>query len=158
MSIQKTSSHLSPRNIYEPAFHSVLLFHLRPLIPTIIHSLFLIKMFSPRVLLLFTILPAVLCAPTPTNVLEPRASQCGQWDSIATGDFTLYADLWGESAGTGSQCSTVSSASGTSINWSTSWSWSGGSSSVKSYTNAVYNTASIQLSTISSMPTSWKWR
>jgi len=110
-----------------------------------------------RAALLAALAAAATASPTPTQVLKPRASQCGQWDSISTGNFVVYADLWGESAGTGSQCSTVTAASGNSVSWSTSWSWSGGSSSVKSFSNAVVNFTPKQLSAIGSMPTSWKW-
>lgn len=37
------------------------------------------------------------------------------------------------------------------------WSWAGGSSSVKSYANAVVSLTSTQLSGISKIPSSWAW-
>lgn len=119
---------------------------------------FIIKMFSPKLLAFASLLLPVLAAPTGTKVLTPRASQCGQWDSISTGTFILYADLWGESSGSGSQCSEVTAASGSSVTWDTTWSWSGGQGQVKSYTNAVVDMTVTQLSKITSMSTSWKWR
>ncbi|RAH45726.1 putative endoglucanase [Aspergillus aculeatinus CBS 121060] len=89
--------------------------------------------------------------------LQRRSDFCGQWDTATAGDFTLYNDLWGESAGTGSQCTGVDSYSGDTIAWHTSWSWSGGSSSVKSYANAALTFTPTQLNCISSIPTTWKW-
>lgn len=103
--------------------------------------------------------PAVLATPTP--VVQERSTQiCGQYDSIATGTYTIYQDLWGESsANSGSQCTTFNSLSGSAIEWSTSWTWAGGSSSVKSYANAALTISKgVQISTISSIPSVWKWR
>lgn len=69
-----------------------------------------------------------------------------------------YQDLWGESAATsGSQCTTVNSLSGSTLNWSTSWTWAGGSSSVKSYANAALTFTPKQLSAIKSIPIVWDW-
>ena len=67
------------------------------------------------VLALAVAVASVIAAPTPIKNLVPRASQRGQWDSIQTGTYTLYSDLWNEYAGTGSQCSEVTSASGSTI-------------------------------------------
>ncbi|PYH44324.1 putative endoglucanase [Aspergillus saccharolyticus JOP 1030-1] len=89
--------------------------------------------------------------------LQRRSDFCEQYGSVTAGDFTLYNDLWGESSGTGSQCTGVDSASGDTIAWHTSWSWSGGSSSVKSYANAALTFTPQTLKSISSIPTSWKW-
>ena len=77
-----------------------------------------------------------------------------------TGTYTVYQDLWGESAATsGSQCTTVNSLSGTTLAWSTSWTWAGGSSSVKSYANVVVTeTTEKQISAITSIPSTWEWR
>lgn len=103
---------------------------------------------------------SALAAPTPTKTtssLEKRASTyCGQWDSVTTGAYTLYNNLWGESAGTGSQCTTYNSLSGNTLSWSTAWSWAGGSSSVKSYANARI-TVNKALSAIKTIPSTWKW-
>ncbi|EON96324.1 putative xyloglucan-specific endo-beta- -glucanase precursor protein [Phaeoacremonium minimum UCRPA7] len=98
-------------------------------------------------------------SPAPTKSLQERATtMCGQWDSLATGGYTVYQDLWGMSAATsGSQCTTVTGMSGSNLVWSTSWTWAGGSSSVKSYANAVVSFTPKQLSAISKIPTTWKW-
>jgi xyloglucan-specific endo-beta-1,4-glucanase len=97
-----------------------------------------------------------VASPTPTNE-ERAASSCGQWDSATAGAYVLYNNLWGESSATsGSQCFSLDSTSP--LGWTSSWSWSGGQYSVKSYANAVYNGYTpMKLSAISSIPTSWSW-
>jgi xyloglucan-specific endo-beta-1,4-glucanase len=107
-----------------------------------------------------TALAAPSPAEVPTKTLEKRATTiCGQWDTVVTGTYTLYQDLWGESAATsGSQCSTFNSLSGNTISWSTNWTWAGGSSSVKSYANVVVTQSTgYEVSAISSIPTVWDY-
>jgi xyloglucan-specific endo-beta-1,4-glucanase len=102
---------------------------------------------------------AVLAVPTKT--LKARSTEiCGQYDSVVTGTYTVYQDLWGEdNASSGSQCTTVDSESDGTIVWSTSWTWAGGSSDVKSYANvALTLSTGVEVSSISSIPTVWKWR
>lgn len=101
----------------------------------------------------------VLASPTPTQTVDKRATTfCGQWDSLQTGGYTVYNNLWGMSSATsGSQCTTVTGMSGSNLVWSTSWTWAGGQYNVKSYANAVLTTTAKQLSAISSMPTAWTW-
>jgi len=96
-------------------------------------------------------------SPTPTTLDKRATTVCGQWDSVVTGTYTVYQDLWGESSGTGSQCLTVTSDTSGTLVWSTSWSWSGGSSSVKSFANAGLTMSSTEISAISTIPTTWKW-
>lgn len=97
---------------------------------------------------------ASVASPTPT--LEKRATTiCGQWDTVATGTYTIYQDLWGISGYTCSQCTSDTS---NSLVWPTSWSWSGGSSQVKSYANAGLTIAAKRVPAISKIPTTWKWR
>ncbi|KAI1175110.1 family 12 glycosyl hydrolase [Nemania sp. FL0916] len=99
-----------------------------------------------------------LATPTPTSTVDKRAATfCGQWDSVQTGSYIVYNNLWGMSAGSGSQCTTVNSLSGNSVAWSTSWSWSGGNYNVKSYANAVVQTTAKKISAISSIPSTWKY-
>ncbi|KAI3327845.1 glycoside hydrolase family 12 protein [Xylariaceae sp. AK1471] len=101
---------------------------------------------------------ASLALATPTPTIDKRATTfCGQWDSVQTGSYIVYNNLWGKDAGTGSQCTTLNSLSGNSVAWSTSWSWSGGSYNVKSYANAVVQTAAKKISAISSIPSTWKY-
>ena len=60
-----------------------------------------------------------IAAAAPTEVVK-RADSCGQYDSVQTGTYTLYNNLWGESAATsGSECFGVDSLSGTTIKWHT---------------------------------------
>ncbi|KAI1745598.1 family 12 glycosyl hydrolase [Xylaria scruposa] len=101
---------------------------------------------------------AGLALATPTPTVDKRATTfCGQWDSVQTGSYIVYNNLWGQSSGSGSQCTTVNGLSGNSVAWSTSWSWSGGQYNVKSYANAVVQTSAKKISAISTMPTTWKY-
>jgi xyloglucan-specific endo-beta-1,4-glucanase len=128
-----------------------------------IHSFFKMQIIS---LLTASVLAATaLAAPSaiesPSKTLNKRATTiCGQWDSVVTGTYTLYQDLWGESAATsGSQCSTFTSLTGSTMVWSTSWTWAGGSSSVKSYANVVVTQATgVEVSTISTIPSVFDYR
>ncbi|KAI1438930.1 family 12 glycosyl hydrolase [Xylaria sp. CBS 124048] len=104
--------------------------------------------------------PIPIPTPTPTPTLQTRSTTlCGQWDSLQTGPYIVYNNLWGESAATsGSQCTTVDSLSGeNSISWSTSWSWAGGQFNVKSYANVVVQAAVKQIDAIASIPTTWEY-
>lgn len=79
-------------------------------------------------------------------------------DTLILYSSISYQDLWGEAAATsGSQCTQVDSISGSTLAWETSWSWAGGSSSVKSFANAGLNFTPKQLSAISSIPVTWDW-
>lgn len=101
-----------------------------------------------------------LAAPAPDKTLQKRAATtiCGQWDSVVTGTYTVYQDLWNEASATsGSQCTTVDSLTGNTIVWSTSWSWAGGSNQVKSYANVALTTTGVQIKSISSIPTVWHY-
>ncbi|KAI0533509.1 family 12 glycosyl hydrolase [Xylaria digitata] len=103
-----------------------------------------------------TLVGLALATPTPT--VDKRATTfCGQWDSVQTGSYIVYNNLWGRDTGTGSQCTTVNGLSGNSVAWSTSWSWSGGNYNVKSYANAVVQTAAKKISAISTIPTTWAY-
>jgi xyloglucan-specific endo-beta-1,4-glucanase len=100
---------------------------------------------------------AALAAPSKT--LQGRSTTCSSWDEIPSGSYTIYQNLWGEDDATsGSQCLTLTSVSSGSVEWSTSWTWAGGSYNVKSY-DCVALTLSkgVKLSTISSIPTTWDW-
>ncbi|KAL8942981.1 MAG: hypothetical protein Q9216_001337 [Gyalolechia sp. 2 TL-2023] len=100
----------------------------------------------------------VPCLAIPTGTLHPRGpSQCGQYTSVSTGGYTIYANQWGASTGTGSQCSQIDALSGTSLAWSTTWSWSGSENSVKSYTNVESPMTRKPLSQYTSIPTTWSW-
>ena len=110
---------------------------------------------------LVSILPfalRVLGTPTPTHTLDARASvdtsvHCGQWDTVTAGSYSLLLDLWGESGATsGSQCANLVSLDGSTVAWTTNWTWVGGSG-VKSFSNVQLNEGiNTQLSAIESMP------
>jgi xyloglucan-specific endo-beta-1,4-glucanase len=96
----------------------------------------------------------------PSNTLQGRSTTtCSTFDSITSGAYTIYQNLWGEAEATsGSQCLTLTSVSGGSVKWSTSWTWAGGSYNVKSYDNVALGLSTgVKLSTISSIPTTWDW-
>lgn len=95
-----------------------------------------------------------------TPILEDRDTvdtsvYCGQWDSVAAGSYSLLLDLWGESGATsGSQCSQLTSLDGSTVSWTTNWTWVGGTG-VKSFSNIQLNDGiNTQVSAISSMPVS----
>lgn len=106
---------------------------------------------------------SAFAAPTstePTPTLDKRATtiSCDSWGSLTTGGYTIYHNNWGASAATsGSQCTYFTSLSGNTVAWSTSWSWAGGSSSVKSYSNVALENVNKQLSAVSSIPSVWKY-
>lgn len=116
-----------------------------------------------RVTMKFSFLiPAVLAtmaSASPTRVLEKRATTwCDSYGSLETGGYTVYHNNWGAAQATsGSQCTTFDSVTSGSVSWSTSWSWTGGSSSVKSYSNIALVDVNTQLSAISSIPSTWTW-
>lgn len=82
----------------------------------------------------------------------------GDFDCKSSFSYTLCQNLWGKSAGVGSQSSTLINGTDSSISWSTTWQWSQGQNNVKSYANIAADQAKgIRLSDITSMPTTWNW-
>jgi xyloglucan-specific endo-beta-1,4-glucanase len=104
-----------------------------------------------------TLLLASTTLATPIELSTRATSQCSQYQSQSSGAYTLYTNGWGWSSGTGSQCSQIDSLSGSTLAWSTTWSWSGTVNQVKSYTNVETGFTKKQISTYTSMPTTWKW-
>ncbi|KIY45771.1 glycoside hydrolase family 12 protein, partial [Fistulina hepatica ATCC 64428] len=86
------------------------------------------------------------------------ASYCGQYDTVTAGDYTLDLDQWGLSdADSGTDCAQITSQSGSTIAWTATWAWTG-STSVVAYTNVNLNTGiGVQLSEVTSIPTTWSW-
>jgi xyloglucan-specific endo-beta-1,4-glucanase len=120
----------------------------------------LFKSFITASFLAASALAAPSFAEIPSKILDKRATtMCGSFGSVETGTYTLYQNNWGAAAATsGSQCTTLDSLSGDTITWSTSWSWAGGSSSVKSYSNVVVEQSTgYKISSISSMPSVWDY-
>lgn len=116
--------------------------------------------FAPLSLLSLALAGLSNAATIPTKALDKRAtSTCDQWGTITTGSFIVYNDLWGEAEATsGSQCVGVNSASGSTISWYTTWTWAGGSSSVKSFADVSLQFTAKKLSAITSIASTWKWR
>lgn len=117
--------------------------------------------FTAQIASLVLAATSALAAPsTPTSQLQARSSE--SCDSFAEWDdspYTIYQNNWGSAEATsGSQCTTVDSVSDSTAVWSTSWTWVGGSSSVKSYSNVGLMSVNKQLSAISSIPSTWQWR
>lgn len=82
----------------------------------------------------------------------------GPFDCEPAGAYTLCQNLWGRASGVGSQNSTLVSASGNTVSWSTNWNWQNGPNAVKSYANVEHQTAKgVKLSAISSLPATWTW-
>ncbi|KAG8996807.1 hypothetical protein FRB94_001345 [Tulasnella sp. JGI-2019a] len=106
---------------------------------------------------LIAIVPAFVAA----GPVAKRAVLTGQWDteSECSGLYTLENDQWGIAGYTGSQSAqAISCTSGTKLAWETTYTWTGGSSQVKSYTNVALNTGlGKKLSAITSIPTTWYW-
>lgn len=111
---------------------------------------------------------AVIAAPTSTleveasrvdSALEKRATTfCGSFGSQTAGPYTFYHNNWGAGAATsGSQCTTFNDLQSNTASWSTSWTWAGGSGSVKSYSNVALEKVNRQLSSISTINSIWKW-
>lgn len=97
--------------------------------------------------------------PTPASLRERSTETCDQWGSIQTGNYIVYNDLWGESYATsGSQCVTVTGLTNGILSWQASWTWTGGSSNVKSYANAALDFTATTLADISSLTAVWEWR
>ncbi|KAK7052250.1 glycoside hydrolase family 12 protein [Favolaschia claudopus] len=110
---------------------------------------------------LLLLVPFVAASP----IAEERAAaaldtstHCGQWDTVAASPYTLFLDQWGmSSASSGSDCASLTSLSGTTLAWKTTWTWNGGSG-VKSYTNVGTSQGiNKQLSAIKSIPAVWTW-
>jgi xyloglucan-specific endo-beta-1,4-glucanase len=63
---------------------------------------------------------AATAIAVPTNTIK-RADSCGDWDSVETGSYTVYNNLWGASSATsGSQCFGVDGLDGNTVSWHTS--------------------------------------
>lgn len=116
--------------------------------------------FATMHLTTFTLVAATaLAAPILEPKIQERATQqCGQYQTQYQGPYNLATNGWGWSTGTGSHCSQINSVSGNTIAWDTTWTWTGGPTSVKSYTNVQLNNyARKPLGQYVSMPSIWRW-
>lgn len=113
------------------------------------------------------VLAATSAMAAPAAETSPKASaleardigeSCDSYYSWTESPYVVYHNNWGASgASSGSQCTTVTSVSNNNAVWSTSWTWAGGSSSVKSYSNVALTSVGKQLSAVSSIPSTWDW-
>lgn len=105
-----------------------------------------------------SIVLAATSAMAAPSAKRSEQISCGSFGSKDAGTYVIYHNNWGASAATsGSQCTSFDSIDGTTVAWETNWSWEGGSTSVKSYSNAAVENVNKQLSAVSSIPSSWKW-
>lgn len=106
------------------------------------------------------LLAATAVVESPTGAIEKRSTTyCDSFGSTTAGQYTFYHNNWGASSATsGSQCTTFNDLTSNTASWSTSWTWAGGSSSVKSYSNVAVANVNKKLSSISSINSIWKWR
>ncbi|KAF4614456.1 hypothetical protein D9613_003315 [Agrocybe pediades] len=117
--------------------------------------------FSFALLALLT--PAAFASPTPGEhqLAKRGAVLTAQYatESEAGGRYILGNNLWGKSADpSGSQSSQATAVNGNSVTWHTTYKWGGSNSQVKSYANLDMRfNLNKQLSSISSIPTSWSW-
>ncbi|KAJ7668736.1 endocellulase [Mycena polygramma] len=103
-------------------------------------------------------LTALVALSTLFAGLNAAQTISGQYDCLPAGEFTLCQNLWGESAGVGSQQSTLVNANGQTVSWSTNYNWANGPNNVKSYANVESTGAKgVQLQNVASAPTSWSW-
>lgn len=107
---------------------------------------------------LLGLLPLLTSALAAPSALSERAAEvdtsahCGQWDTVTAAPYELLLDQWGISGASGSQCGHIASLSGSTIAWTTNWTWNGGSG-VKTFTDIQLNQGvGTQLSKIESMP------
>jgi xyloglucan-specific endo-beta-1,4-glucanase len=84
---------------------------------------------------------------------------CAQYGYYSSSGYYLNNNAWGQSAGSGSQCTHVDKMLNPGVAWHTEWNWSGGDNNVKSYPYSGRTLSSKKLvSQIGSMPTKAEWR
>ncbi|KAF8894666.1 endocellulase [Infundibulicybe gibba] len=91
--------------------------------------------------------------------------QKGPTECRPAAGFSLCQNLWGASAGVGTQSTNLISSAesdqyigGTSISWSTTYAWENAETKVKSFANAQSSAAKgVKLQDISLIPSVWNW-
>ncbi|KAK5717401.1 hypothetical protein LTR15_009295 [Elasticomyces elasticus] len=104
-----------------------------------------------------TLMSFAAAAPTKTINKRATTSDCAQYGSTTASPYAISNDLWGEANGAGSQCYTSNGVSDGSLSWGTTWSWANNANDVKSYANVILDFTPTQLSSISSLMSSWDW-
>jgi hypothetical protein len=95
------------------------------------------------------------------------AKTCAPGGTITLGEYYLFDNEWGASSGSGSTC-VSGRRSGTTLIWTTNWSWTGSQYSVKAYPSAVlgwhwgWKTTGtglpVRLSTNKRVSSTWKFK
>lgn len=84
---------------------------------------------------------------------------CGQYSYYAANGYYLNNNAWGQSAGSGSQCTHVDILLNPGVQWHTDWNWSGGNNNVKSYPYSGRELPTKKIiSKIGSIPTKAEWQ
>ncbi|KAI9368168.1 concanavalin A-like lectin/glucanase domain-containing protein [Aspergillus egyptiacus] len=98
----------------------------------------------------FAILPLIAAAAAAQEL-------CGQYEAHASDGYIVNNNMWGQHQGTGSQCTYIDSISGAGVAWHTTWTWSGGETSVKSYPYSGRQIDPVLVSSVSSIPSTTEW-
>ncbi|KAJ5962532.1 endoglucanase A precursor [Penicillium viridicatum] len=85
-------------------------------------------------------------------------TMCSQYDSASSPPYSVNQNLWGKDQGTGSQCVYVGSVSDKGASWYTTWAWSGGQGTVKSYSNSGVTFEKKLVHDIKDISTSVNWK
>ncbi|KAI3332669.1 endoglucanase [Ustulina deusta] len=84
---------------------------------------------------------------------------CDQYSYYSANGYYFNNNAWGQSAGSGSQCTHVDLLLNPGVQWHTTWNWSGGQNNVKSFPYSGRQLSTKKLvSSIGSMPTKAEWR
>ncbi|KAI9934850.1 hypothetical protein ASPWEDRAFT_53944 [Aspergillus wentii DTO 134E9] len=100
-------------------------------------------------------LPLILSTLVATAFSQKEL--CAQYDSASSPPYSVNNNLWGKDQGTGSQCVYVDNLSSSGAAWHTTWNWSGGEGTVKSYSNSGVTFEKKLVSDVSSIPTNVEW-
>ncbi|KDQ52790.1 glycoside hydrolase family 12 protein [Jaapia argillacea MUCL 33604] len=107
---------------------------------------------------MFSYVKGLLLALAAVQFVGASTSLTGQYTCVTIGNYELCGNQWGIANGVGSQNATLISASGNDISWSTTYTWADNENDVKTFTNALSNTAKgVQLSAITSAETTYDW-
>lgn len=88
---------------------------------------------SPKLFIMLLRATFILATALVGRAYAQSTQLCAQYAYYSSSGYEFLNNLWGESTGTGSQCTYVDSASSNGVSWRSTWSWSGGQNNVKSY-------------------------
>ncbi|KAF5965823.1 murein transglycosylase [Fusarium bulbicola] len=85
-------------------------------------------------------------------------SLCDQYSYYANGGYEFNNNRWGQSSGSGSQCTYIDWSNSNGAGWHVDWTWSGGQNDVKSYPNSALQVGTKRIvSSISNMQSAAAW-